>query len=388
MRKQYSIISILCLLTLSMPVWALTSARLDELLSELKSEDEKRISLAAIKLAEHGPQAKDAVPVLIEMIRQNELMLYAGLLLRYVTSDNSVEDILQLTKDPNHSVQSCAMECLKQFDLDKDRAISIYTALLDHENPFVAIDAVDELCRIGAGELCLDVVIRLAEHEDPFIKTIAVSLIEDIGIAAPRIKQVLLDCFSMPDKSEVVKAAAIYHNLYPDEKLGLEKISDILKDQDRIIRSRAAKAIGKVKDVDEKSFQLVKKLMHDEDKWVSLNACYAVIRHHRESERAWRVINKSLESDDFMELLAAIMVLKELGPAARHYQEQLIKLIGNEDEGVQLVAIAVLGEIQPSKERVLPLLENKLKMTNDFFIWNATKRTIRKIQTTSDKEPL
>lgn len=349
MRKRYSIVSIICLLTLSMSAWAMTSARLDELLSELKCGDEKRISHAAIRLAEYGPQAKDAVPALIEMIRHNELVLYTGPLLQYIASGFSVDEILHLTQDNNPIVQSCAMECFQQLNIDKETTLKIYTALLDDNKPFVAIAAVQELCKIGAGQLCLDVVIKLAMNEEPLIKAVAVSHIGDIGITAPQVKQVLQDNFSAPDKREAIKAAEIYQNLYPEEKQGIEMIRQLMKDEDRIVRWHAARAIGNLKEVDEQTLLLAEKAIQDADMSVVLNACYAMIRHQRQTEQAWRVINKSLKSDDFTELLMALMVLKQLGPAARQYQEQLMNMIRSDDQDGQLVAIVVLGEIQSSK---------------------------------------
>lgn len=384
MRKRNLYFSVICLFMLSMSVSALTRDHLDYLVLEMKSGDEMRCSKAAIKLAEYGPEAKDVLPVLIEMIRSNELPFYAHSVLPYISSGEPIEEILQLTNDKNAIIQSLAMECLKQRDIDKDNVLKIYTKMLDHDNPFVRLEAVDALCQVGAGELCLDVVIKLTDHEEPLIKAIAVSHIEDIGIATPQVKQALLDSFSSPDKREAVKAALIYQNLYPEEKVGIEHIRKLLKDEDRIVRWHAVRAVGNLKNVDAQTLQLAGELMHDNEKIVVVHACYAMIRHDIEPEQARKILNKSLESNDFDELLSPLMVLRELGPAANNYQEQLIKMVNDKDDAVQLIAIGVLGEIQPSKNRVLPVLENKLKTTDAFFIWNITKRTIRKIKTSTD----
>jgi HEAT repeat protein len=159
-----------------------------------------------------------------------------------------------------------------------------------------------------------------------------------------------------------------------------------MKDEDRNVRWHAVRAVGNLKNVDSQTLQLSRELLHDKDTMVILNACYAMIRHDIETEQAWGVLNKSLESNELTDLLPPLMVLKELGSAAGKYQEQLIKRVNDKDDVVQLIAISVLGEIQPSKERALPVLENKLKMTQDFSVWRITKRTILKIQKSADRK--
>ena len=377
---------VIFVLTLSMSVRAVTRERLDYLVSEMKSDDETRCSKSAIELAEYGPEAKEAIPALIEMIRSDEQNFYVGSVLPFLCSGISVDEILHLTNDNNSIVQSLAMECLKRHEIDKEKFLLIYSALLDHENPFVVWEAIDALCQIDAGKLCLDAALRLAKHEEPLIRALAVSSIEEIGIANTQVKQVLRDSFSSPDKREAVKAALIYQNLYPEEKAGLELIRELMKDEDRNVRWHAVRAVGNLKNADSQTLQLSRELLHDKDTVVILNACYAMIRHDIETEQAWGVLNKSLESNELTDLLPPLMVLKELGSAAGKYQEQLIKRVNDKDDVVQLIAISVLGEIQPSKERALPVLENKLKMTQDFPVWRITKRTILKIQKSADRK--
>ncbi|MCE5185255.1 MAG: HEAT repeat domain-containing protein [Planctomycetaceae bacterium] len=386
MNRPCLYICINLFLTISLHAEAVTKAQTDSLISDIKSDDPNVCSKAAIKLAEYGSNANDAFSQLVGIIRNNENSHYASSVLPYISVGRSIEEVLALTKDENSMVQLTAVECLKQFNLDKSQTLQIYTALLDHKNASVRLRAVDALCQVGAGEFCLDMIIELANHEDPLIKAMAVSALDDIGIANEKVEKVLLDSFSNTDKREGVKAALIYQKLFPERNEGIGQILQFLSDDDRSVRWHAVRAVGDLTTVTSEVLQLSRKLMQDEDRIVVLNACYAMIRHNIETERAWRILNNALESNTFEELISSLMVLRQLGPAAANHQGQLIKMVNHKDEFVELVAIAVLAEIQPSSELVLPVLERKLKETNDFYIWNRTHKTIQALKSPPNRK--
>lgn len=388
MKRCYIYLVIISFLRLYVSAQALTKTDLDYLVSEIKSNDKNRASQAAIKLATYGPAAQEAIPVLLEIVRSKELNLYVHSVLPYIYVGKPIEEILQLTQDDHSAVQSLAIECLKQYNFEKGKTIAIYTPLLDHENSFVRLGAIDALCQAGAGELCLDTVIQLMSYEDPIVKMMALSAIGDIGIANKQVKQVLHGSFSNPDKREVVKTAFIYQMLYPAEQTGLKQLQTLLKDEDRNVRWHAVRAVGNLKDVDTETLQLARALIHDDDPVVNVRACYAMIRHDIETEQAWHILKKSLENKDFNELASTLAVILDLGPAAHDCQDKLIALVNSNDDAVQLFAIAVLGKIQPSQEQVLPVIEKKLETTADFFVWNIAKKTIQNLKTSRDGKSL
>ncbi len=370
------------LLLLAVSLHALTRNRLDYLLSEIKSDDETRCSKAAIKLAEYGPEAKAAIPVLIEIVQNQEMNVYASGVLPYISTEEPIEKILQLAKDENAFIQSIAIECLKYREIDKEKALKIYTKLLNHDNPWIAVEAAEAMNKVGAGSLCLDKVLQLARDDETVIVSIALTIIGEIGIANEQVKRVLVDCFSINDKREVAKVAAIYQNLYSDERKGITQLEVLAKDADKNVRWHAAKAIGNVKKSDSQTKQLSRELINDDNIQVAIWSCYAMIQHDVEKEQAWKLIIDSLNSSDFIGRISALSVLRELGPLAKNQQERMLKIIDDRDELIQTLAIGTLGEIQPSsKELVLPALKNKLKTTNSFLVWNVAKRTIEQIET-------
>ena len=382
MRRDYLYIIIACLLIFAESSHALTGTRLDYLVSEIKSDDETRCSKAAIKLAEYGPKAKAAIPNLIETLQNKEINVYASSVFPYISTEETIERILQLTNDENSFLQSTAIECLKLRELDSEKTMAIYTELLNHDNPWVALGAARALHKVGAGKICLDKVLKLACDEDPVVIAISVSIIGEIGIANDQVKWVLNDFFSNKDKREVAKVASIFQNLYPDEIRGIKQLQVLLKDDDKNVRWHAAKAIGNLKEADYHTKQLLRELINDDDIQVVIWSCYAMIQHDVKKEQAWELIIDSLKSDDFIERISAIAVLRKLGPVAKNQQERLMKMIDDKDELIQTLAIGTLGDIQPSfKESVLLALENKLKVTDSFMVWNVAKRTIEQIKT-------
>lgn len=373
----------LCLglsLLMSFPVKAVTRAELDSLVADLQSPDPNTCSIAAIKLAEHGPAATEVFPDLVEIVRRNESPFYASTIIQYIAPSRPLDEIRLLTEDNAPSVQSLAVECLKHFDLDRDQTLKIYSAWLDHENPFVRLGAVDALCRIGAGQLCVDTLVSLSGNADPLIQAMAISALEHAQIADKQIERMLLNAFANTDKREVAKAALIYQKLFPNKNEGTQQLRQLLADQDRNVRWHAVRAIGNLKNVDSQTLQLAQKLMQDNDKIVVINACYMMIRHSIELELAWSMLDKSLETDVFEDLITPVMVLRELGPKAHRYQDRLLELLGSRDEAVQFLAAFVLPEIQPEPARVLPVLEKKLNETDNFRVWNSTMKTVQTIK--------
>jgi HEAT repeat protein len=314
MKKYHFYFSLAAMLLLSVYSLAVTRAQLDALVLDLKSDDDKRCSLAAIKLADYGPEAKAVIPSLIEIISGNKFVFYASTVLSYIIAEEPIENLFLLTQDKNSLVQSAAIACLKQRDIDKEDAIKIYTNLLDDDNPFVQLEAVDALTKLGAGKLCFDTVIRLASHEDATVESIEITQIGEIGITTDPVKQILMDSFSSPDKRNAIKAILIFQKLYPDEKQDFNLINSFLKDEDKIVRWHAVRAVGNLKNVDPQIIQLAKELMHDNESVVVVHACYAMIRHNIETEQAWGRLTTLLESKDYQDKMFSLLVLRELVP--------------------------------------------------------------------------
>ncbi len=378
-KNKLYYLCVVALLTFSVSVHAVTKAQLDYLVSKIQSDDETKSSQAAIQLAKYGPEAIVVLPDLLEILREPGMHLYTGGIIRYIVAEEPTEKILELINDDNSRIQSLGVELLKERKLETNQALAVYTDLLDHDNSFVRLQAIDALCEMDAEELCLGVVVELAGHETSHIRAMAVTEIGEIGVANDQIKSILLGAINEPDRREGVKAALIYQQLYPEEKKGIEQLRVFMKDEDRNVRGRAAQALGDLKDVDTETMDMAIALMDDNDSWVVARACYAMIRHDIQASRSRELLLHSLESEEFMEVAVGLLVLQELGPDAKDYEDRLMELATAEDEFIQVVTIITLGKVNPSKERVLPILNKTLKTTDNFLVWNVTNKTIDKL---------
>ena len=153
-----------------------------------------------------------------------------------------------------------------------------------------------------------------------------------------------------------------------------------MKDEDKNVRWQAVKAVGNLKGIGPQTKQLLRESINDENKQVVMGTCYAMIRHNVDKARAWKLVINTLESEDRFTKLSAIGVLWKLGPIAKSQQRKLVEMLDDNDVLVQIFVINALGKIQPSRELALPALENIVNTTDDFMIWNISKRSIEQIR--------
>ena len=390
------------------------------LVEALKDEDSYVHKVAAEKLGELGPQAKDAIPPLIAMIKattEEQLKntqlrdLVAMIALRRI-GEPAVPALIELLADKNFLARYQAAIALgmigkpaklalapltelmkteqESADVLMETAVAVFLIggdakepldalmkVLDRTDLMVQVRArmVQTLARFGPkAEPAVEELVKLLKSPDEPIRKAVVVVLKNVGSGAKKAVPHLSILLSDEELPMRLAAAEILKGLGSEAKPAIPELITALSDSDDVVRRMAAETLmafgPEAKSaVPELAKALVNKEYRVEQRVIFADALAAI---GPDAKEAVPSLIDTLTSGDAMLKLASAKAIGRVGPAAKDAVPKLIERMQKGLGGERNAAILALGLIgADAKDAIEPLKSIVAKSTSDQKIWAA-----------------
>jgi HEAT repeat protein len=216
------------------------------LIQALMDESVRVREAAANALAESGPQAVDAVPALIQALR-NEEQDWA---LREAASDalgaigaEAVPALIEALSDEDERVRGAAVGALRDMGPQASDAIPALVQTLRDENDDVSMDAATALGEIGPQ--AIPALIEVVGDRDAQVRRGAIVALGFIGPEAKEAAPLIIQALGEDEEWLVRSGAANALGwIKPDASEAVPALVQALGDESQYVRSGAADALG------------------------------------------------------------------------------------------------------------------------------------------------
>ncbi len=207
---------------------------------------------AAVTLGQIGPAAKDAVPHLVELLKDPDADVRwaaAGALgMIGAAAKDAVPHLVELLKDSNTDVHRAAADALRGIGAEKDAVPHLVELLKDPKLLwYVRRAAADALGQIGPeAKAAVPHLVELLKDSDTDVRRAAAGALGQIGPAAKDAVPHLVDL--LKDPVEDVRRAAAYAlgQIGAEAKAAVPHLVELLKDPNCNVRRAAAYALGQI----------------------------------------------------------------------------------------------------------------------------------------------
>jgi HEAT repeat protein len=364
--------------------------QLKQQIERLYSQDPVNRGDAAMRLGQMGSRAARAIPFLIGILGDTQLILirnettiegstspaqqavialsmigepavnplisalkdkdsyvreYAAEALGLIKNPRAIEPLISALKDKRSKVQKKSLDALTAIleEIKNRHEVNYLIAIFNNKDYDYSVRRliVDTMKNCKDDRLIVLLITALHDN-DSYIRESAVEALKNFGTSA--VKPLIA---ALKDEDMLVQSTAI--NLLGEirDDRAVEPVSLFLKNKEQLIRAEAARALGKIKD-----------------------------------QRSVIPLVTALKDKDIHVHDAAVEALKGIGPPA---VEPLIAALKDEDMRVQSAAIRLLGEIRD--DRAVELVSLFLKNTAWYMRVEAA-RALGKIKDPRALEPL
>ncbi|MDB6173239.1 MAG: putative lyase [Chthoniobacteraceae bacterium] len=387
-----------------------TERKLSELILLLKDPDAEVRDRAANALEKMGPQAAEAAPQLVALLRKewevNGRAAQSALQTMGPALKNVLPDIFTLLKDPEPRVRIYGIKLLggsfhrdlsvKPEGLGEMARPAVPELVLLLQDPYSDVCQTAMIALINLRETAPDSLrelVRLLKDPDYEVSRFAQFALDSMGMAAgalvPELKALLND----PDRSVCNAAASILGNLGPAAESAVPDLVRLLKRVDfkstptvprlrlpRIIPSdgerdghvdlrpnnAAALALQRLGKVAEKATPELVVLLKDPNAGIREAASTALKKPDRSvAGRCDALLDKIKSSENWAYRYHAILDFKELGAAAKAIVPKLAGMLKDPAGETQMIATAILCELGSFVEEALDELMILLAASGD-----------------------
>lgn len=301
-------------------------------LDRLKDSNYSERKRAAQALIRIGPQAKDAVPDLIRMLRSEKDGVMQGLAAYALGAIGPAAD-----------------------DAVPTLADALGRATGGHMSPgHATARALVQIRERGA----LPILLPLLKHDREYVRRCAA---DAIVLAAPDdgpTLDAIVALLNNPDKGIHDTAVRVTRQLKPISKLAVPALIEGLRDESAYVRYDAATDLAAIGPDAEAAVPTLTELLRDE--YVKVVAANAIWRIAADSEKVLPVLVEALNSQDKEQRRHAIYCLGLLGPRAKNALAALIDAVKDRDPVVRSRALEAIGKIGPEAEIAMADLEQVL----------------------------
>jgi HEAT repeat protein len=317
------------------------------LIALLKSHQEYVVDQAERVLGKIGPAAKEAVPALIEEMkhRKNMFIIHA---LGEIGSPEAVPTLTELLKDPDPSLRQSTAFALGQIGPGSKEAIPSLLEALKDKNDEVRTGAIMALKQIKVdAKTAMPFLLETLKDKNIFVRGFAITWMGTLGPDAKSGVPALLE-IAKQDKDMSRSVAMTLGEIGPEAKAGVPWLMELLKDRTNDplqydLRVQAALALWRIQGNKEITLPVLREALKDPKAYVRIEAALGLWRTGEEKEK----------------MLALLLdMLKSKGQGARK-QDLEARL-------VRFQAAAALGEIGPDAKAAVPILLELLGDREDF----------------------
>jgi HEAT repeat protein len=220
-----------------------TSSTVSFLRNNLKDSDVTVRLSAASDLAELGPDAKEAIPDLIETLKdRNEDVRLTTVDALTAIGKDAIGPLIEATKSDNVDIRWGAAEAIRRIGPEAKDALPQLTKLLEDKDEVIRLRAAYSMSVFGlGGRAAVPILVDALQHENADERTRAVEGLQRIGLpAVPSLTRKLED----PNPKVRNSAAEALGKIGSDARDAVPNLIKVLKDPDASVRRHAAAALG------------------------------------------------------------------------------------------------------------------------------------------------
>ena len=294
--------------------------QVERLIRELQDSDSDIRSIAAVTLGEIGPEAKDAIPALIQLLQDQDAEGFA---------------------------RANAALALGQIGERAEDAMSVLIQALRDQDKYVRRDAAGALEEIGSPR-----AIKAAKDRYRMVVTLGWIGSED-EIPA------LIQALQNEDKDVRVNAVVTLGQIESEDVVSV--LMEALQDQDEWVRVNAAWTLGQRGERAVDAVPILIRALRDQDEWVRYHAAMALGEIGESAADAVPALVHTLQDQDEWVRASAAMALGEIGEGASNAVPALMHALRDQDKHVRRYAVGALGKIGKG---TVPALIRTLKNGN------------------------
>ena len=291
--------------------------QVERLIRELQDTDSDVRSIAAVTLGEIGPEAEDAVPILIKLLQD---------------------------QDAEGFVRANAATALGKIGEGASKAVPALINALRDQDKYVRKDAAEALEKIGTPR-----TIKTVKDRYRVVIPLGWTGSEDEVPA-------LIQALQNENKDVRVNAVVTLGQIESEDVVPV--LIEALQDQDEWVRVNAAWTLGQRGKSASKAVPILIKALQDQDEWVRYHAAMALGEIGESASKAVPALINALQDQDEWVRASAAMALGEIGESASKAVPALINALQDQDKYVRRYATGALGKIGKA---TVPVLIQTLK---------------------------
>ncbi len=303
-----------------------TQAEIRALVEKARDGDELARLNAVCRLGEIGPAAHEAVPVLIERLKDMKAHQGGGV---------EIGTLLALSvpsgrAEREYSIASCAALALGKIKAMPEQAVPALVELI----------ATNEFYLMRAAYTAL------------------IAYLPDSKLGIPN----LLALLQTHKKSDVsAYAAVILGALGAHANAAQGALIQALDDKRLKVRSAAALALADIGPLPESAIPALIRNLEDKEFFSNIRPTAQALSHFTNAEIALPALTRTLTAEKSKRIReGAAQVFLLMGPRARQTTPELVKALNDGENDVQEMALEALGAIGPDAAAALPTLKNLL----------------------------
>ena len=223
-----------------------TPPKIQNLISALRSENSSIRQRAAEALGKIGPEAKAAVPGLIEALKDEAVRWKAGEALGKIGpgAKAAVPALIEALKDEKEYIRREVVEALGKIGPGAKAAVPALIKALKDEKEYIRKEVVEALGKIGpAAKAAVPALIKALKEEDKFVRLRAAEALGGIGPESREVVPALIEALRDEDRDVCVLAMMALAEIGPEAVLDL---IESLKGKDEWGRFWATEALQKI----------------------------------------------------------------------------------------------------------------------------------------------
>lgn len=332
-------------------------------------------------LASFGEQAKEAVPALVDVVRnttREEAQKYhvpgrrtddtpAMTALRRIGKP-AVTQVVELLKSDKPYVRAQGARILGGIGLDAKEAIEPLLASFDKEvtsamRDFDAIAAM-ALALVQIGGDHLKPIFELAKLLNEMDENVRLGTLRELarfGRKAESVVQAIIPL--LDDKSEMIRiqAADTLRAIGPAAKAAIPALTKKLTDEDLQVRRNALKTIRSFGPVAAETITEVTKLLADKDEAFRREVIEVIVAIGPAAKMAVPELAKLLKNEDERERMLVLQALAAIGPDAKSAGADVLPMLQVRERETRMQALETLGRIGSSTPDVVTAIAARLK---------------------------
>jgi HEAT repeat protein len=357
------------------------------LIKMLKDEDNGVRAVAADSLGRHGAKAKDAVPDLVDMLKDKRRgsersRCSAAKALGAIGPEakSAIPALVELLRNSDEDVRCAAIAGLSGMG---PASVPILIDLLKDKDHPVRLKAIDGLGHVGADAApAIPALAEFLRSQDAEMRRSALRALGDIGRPAlPRMLELLKDkngqlrgyaAFVI----DTIVGRSLRGRTGPEAKVIIAALTDALKDQEPEVREEAAQALRVFGTEGTSAIPALIELLKDARPEVRGSAARAFGTIGRKDKSLVPAIAELLRDDESSVRRSATDALVELGPKAIPI---LLELLKHKDDRLRRGAAHALGAMGSKAKTAIPALKELLN-DKDVEVRLAAHHAIRRIE--------